>query len=145
MNIFDLTFHHFGLATRSPEPARFFLKTLGYEDGESVFDPLQGVNLAMCHHAEMPAVELIWPESGPSLIDGILKRGDSMIYHLCYASSNPDLSLAKMKEAGLETLPATEPQAAILFGGCEVSFYFVEGFGLIELIHVANDHGAFSV
>lgn len=139
MNTFDLTFHHFGLAVHAPEQAFSFLKALGYEDGVSMFDPLQGVNLAMCYHAEMPDVEVIWPGPNPSPIDGMLKRRDSLIYHLCYTTSNPDLSLTKIKEAGLEVLPTTEPQAAVLFGGRKVSFYFVAGFGLIEFIHPIND------
>lgn len=134
MNTFGLVFHHFGLAVHSPVQAFSFLRALGYENGPSIFDPLQGVNLAMCHHIEMPDVEVIWPGLKPSPIDGILKRRDSMIYHLCYSTANPAFALSKMKEAGLDVLPATEPHAAILFGGQEVSFHFVEGFGLIELI-----------
>lgn len=135
MNNFDLTFHHFGLAVHSPEQAFSFLKALGYENGEPMLDPLQGVNLAMSYHAEMPAVEVIWPGAKPSPIDGMLKRQDSMIYHLCYTSDNPDLSLKKMQETGVAVLAVTEPQAAILFGGRKVSFHIVAGFGLIELIY----------
>lgn len=139
MNTFGLTFHHFGLAVQDPKQAFSFLQALGYEEGVSMFDPLQGVNLAMCSHAEMPDVEVIWPGPKPSPIDGILKRKDSMIYHLCYTTDNPSVSLTKMEEAGLAVLPTTEPRAAILFGGREVSFYFIAGFGLIELIHPGKD------
>jgi methylmalonyl-CoA/ethylmalonyl-CoA epimerase len=139
MNTFGLTFHHFGLAVQEPKQAFAFLKALGYEEGASMFDPLQGVNLAMCSHPEMPAVEVIWPGADPSPIDGLLKRKDSMLYHLCYTTDNPSLSLTTMTEAGLAVLPTTEPRAAILFGGREVSFYFIAGFGLIELIHPGKD------
>jgi hypothetical protein len=136
VNHFGLEFHHFGLAVRSPEKAFVFLQALGYEEGPSVFDPLQGVNLSMRYHNEMPDVEVIWPGAEPSPIDGILNRKESMIYHLCYIAENPATALAKMVENGLEVLPATEPRPAILFGGDEVSFYFVAGFGLIELINI---------
>jgi hypothetical protein len=135
MNTFGITFHHFGLAVQSPEQAFSFLDALGYKHGESMFDPLQGVNLAMSYHAEMPDVEVIWPGDKPSPIDGILKRQDSMIYHLCYTSDNPALSLTKMQQAGFDVLPVSNPQAAILFGGRKVSFHMVLGFGLIELIY----------
>ncbi len=138
MNTFGLIFHHFGLAVHSPEQAFSFLKALGYETEESMFDSLQGVNLAMCYHAEMPDVEVIWPGAKPSPIDGMLKRQDSMIYHLCYTSNDPELSLTKMQEAGFDVLPVSEPQPAILFGGREVSFHMVAGFGLIELIYPIN-------
>lgn len=135
MNTFELTFHHFGLAVQSPKQAFSFLQALGYEKGESLFDPLQGVNLAMAHHTDMPDVEVIWPGDKPSPIDAMLKRQDSMIYHLCYTSNNPELSLTKIQEAGFAVLPVSEPQAAILFGGREVSFHMVLGFGLIEIIY----------
>ncbi len=139
MNAFGLSFHHFGLAVHQPEQAFSFLEALGYENGEAIFDPLQGVNLAMSCHADMPDVEVIWPGDKPSPIDAMLKRQDSMIYHLCYTSENPELSLTKMQEAGFAVLAMTEPQAAILFGGREVSFHIVAGFGLIEIIYPTNE------
>ena len=139
MNTFDLTFHHFGLAVHSPEEAFSFLTALGYENGESMFDPLQGVNLAMSYHADMPAVEVIWRGAKPSPMDGMLKRQDSMIYHLCYTSNNPEMSLAKIQDAGFAVLPMTERRPAILFGGREVSFHMVAGFGLIEIIYPVNE------
>ncbi|MDD4914738.1 MAG: VOC family protein [Methylococcales bacterium] len=135
MNEFGLAFHHFGLAVRSPDQAFGFLAALGYQQGETVFDPLQSVNLAMCYHADMPDVEVIWPSAEASPIDAMLKRRDSLIYHLCYTAADPADALLKMEKAGLAVLPAVEPRPAILFGGHEVSFYFVAGFGLIELIH----------
>lgn len=52
---FGLVFHHFGLAVNSPAPAFAFLKELGYENGPSMFDPLQGVNLAMCQNTRICA------------------------------------------------------------------------------------------
>jgi len=135
VNEFGLAFHHFGLAVRSPEQAGLFLQALGYQAGVPVYDPLQKVNLAMFYHAEMPGVEVIWPGAETSPIDRMLKRNDTMVYHLCYTCADPAAALSKMADAGFEVLPATEPRAAILFNGLEVSFYFVAGFGLIELIH----------
>lgn len=139
MNAFGLDFHHFGLAVQAPDKAFSFLEGLGYEHEESMFDPLQGVNLAMSYHAEMPAVEVIWPGDKPSPIDSMLKRQDSMIYHLCYTSNDPALSLRKIKEAGFDVLAVTEPKSAILFGGREVSFHMILGFGLIEIIYPINE------
>jgi len=44
-------------------------------------------------------------------------------------------SLAAIEAAGLELLPISEPAPAPLFGGREVSFYSIGGFGMIEIIH----------
>lgn len=136
MNQFGLAFHHFGLAVRAPEPAFRFLAAMGYHcPGQPVFDPLQSVNLQMCHHPDMPDVEVIWPGEQPSPLDKMLKRSDSLIYHLCYTVADAERALEKMAAAGIAVLPVVAAKPAILFGGAEVSFHLVDGFGLIELLH----------
>jgi hypothetical protein len=135
MNRFGAKFHHFGLAVHTPDNAFAFLKALGYHEGASEYDPLQGVNLAMRYHPDAPDIEVIWPGPGPSPIDNLLKKRDSLIYHLCYTTSAPEATLAAIEAEGLQVLSLIEPRPAILFGGLEVSFHHVAGFGLIELIH----------
>jgi Glyoxalase/Bleomycin resistance protein/Dioxygenase superfamily len=134
MNSYGLEFHHFGLAVKSPDAAFRYLSDLGYRAGSSCYDPLQKVNLAMRHHDEMPDVEVIWPGTEPSPIDKMLKRTDSMIYHLCYTSKNVEESLAALEQAGMEVLPLGLAQPARLFDGAEVSFYSITGVGIIEVI-----------
>lgn len=134
MNSYGLEFHHFGLAVRSPEAAFRFLSDLGYCVGRGCYDPLQKVNLAMCHHAHMPDVEVIWPGREASPIDRMLKKNDSMFYHLCYTSTDLKTSLAALELAGLEVLSLGTAQAALLFDGIEVSFYHITGVGIVEII-----------
>jgi hypothetical protein len=134
MNAYGLEFHHFGLAVRSPDAAFRYLNDLGYRAGSCCYDPLQKVNLAMRHHDSMPDVEVIWPGQEPSPIDQMLRRADSLIYHLCYTSKNVDASLAALEQAGLEVLPLGVAQPALLFDGVEVSFYSITGVGIIEII-----------
>ena len=69
MNRYGLEFHHFGLAVKSPKAAFAYLDDLGYRAGNTCYDPLQKVNLAMRHHRRMPDVEVIWPGAEPSPID----------------------------------------------------------------------------
>src|ERR1700749_2948953 len=88
-----LEFHHFGLAVASPEEAFLYLASLGYTAGNLAFDPLQRVNLAMRHHISRPDFEVIWPGDGPSPIDKLVKQTGSMIYHLCYTSSDANAAL----------------------------------------------------
>jgi Glyoxalase/Bleomycin resistance protein/Dioxygenase superfamily len=134
-NKFGLRFHHFGLAAPNSEEPFRFLKALDYALGPTVFDPLQLVNLAMCTHPEMPAVEVVWPSDFPSPIDRLLRRGGPMVYHLCYITQSPQRAIAAMEEAGLNVAPIGEPKPAVLFGGKVVSFYNVDNVGLIEIIH----------
>ena len=130
-----MAFHHFGLAVSAPQQAFLYLASLGYSEGNTVFDPLQKVNLAMRHHALMPDVEVIWPGEGPSPIDNLVKRSGSMIYHICYTCPDPAAALAALEAAGLETMVVSPPTPAVLFDGREVSFHHISGFGLIEILH----------
>lgn len=112
-----------------------FLQGLGYGCAEPVFDPAQNVHLIMCDHAAMPAVEVIYPGSGPTPIDGYLARQpNGLVYHACYAATDFEQSLALMEAAGVTAVCVAEPKPAILFGGRKVSFYNVLGVGLIEII-----------
>jgi catechol 2,3-dioxygenase-like lactoylglutathione lyase family enzyme len=140
MDTLGLQFHHLGLAVRKPEDARRFLTAMGYRVGDVVFDPEQNVNLHMCTHDVMPGVEIIYPgESGKTPVDRLLARHDSgIVYHVCYRTDDLAGALAAMAEAGLRTLCVSPPKPAILFGGERVSFYMVDGFGLIEIIEMAG-------
>jgi catechol 2,3-dioxygenase-like lactoylglutathione lyase family enzyme len=133
-NDLGLSFHHFGLAVREPEEAVRFLEALGYEIASSIPDPLQRVNLAFCSHPTMPDVELVWPGEEPSPIDAIVKRNNGLVYHLCYTADDPDEAVAAIEASGLNIVAAGPAKAAVLFGGREVAFFYVENFGLIEII-----------
>ncbi len=138
MNLFGLSFHHFGLAVHGPEAAFRYLAALGYGAGQQLYDPLQQVNLAMRHHANLPDVEVIWPGDDPSPIDNLIRRGDGRIYHLCYGTKDPAGLAAGLKAAGIDLLLVREPRPAALFGGRAVSFHHIPGFGLIELLDEGN-------
>jgi len=131
----NFAFHHLGLAVASPEEAFRYLAALGYQAGNQAFDPLQRVNLAMRHHPTMPDVEVIWPGQGPSPIDTMIKKTGSMIYHLCYTTSDSDAVLSAWAARGIDVVTVSPPTPAVLFGGQKVSFHHVSGFGLIEILH----------
>lgn len=140
MNELGLHFHHLGLAVRTPEAACGFLSVLGYTIGQSVFDPEQNVRLLMCTHAQMPQVEIIHPaQSGKSPVDRLVSQHKSgIVYHVCYCSADLDSSLAAMDKAGLRSVCVSPPKPAVLFGGERVSFYMVDGMGLIEILERAQ-------
>ncbi|MCE0556220.1 VOC family protein [Motilimonas sp. E26] len=135
MSDWQLRFHHFGLAVHDPKAARIYLKGLGYQLGEALYDPLQKVNLQMAEHANQPRVELVWPagESGP--LDNILQGQQGIIYHTCYTAKDVEKSIVSMQQQGLRIVPVSAPKPAILFAGKYVSFYIVRGVGLIEVLH----------
>jgi len=133
---YGLEFHHLGLAVKKPDKARAFLAGLGYQIGPSVYDPLQEVNLLLCTSETSPDVELVYPTDREGPLSSILKYQDQLIYHLCYTSEDTEQSISAIESEGFRTLVAAPKKPAVLFGGLQVSFYLVSGFGLIELLEV---------
>jgi methylmalonyl-CoA/ethylmalonyl-CoA epimerase len=129
-----LSFHHFGLATARPQAAIGLLRTLGYAIGPTVHDPLQKVDLILCSSATMPAVELVFGSEPGSPIAGFLKVGTGLFYHQCFETTDLARSLAGLREAGHRLACVSPPKPAVLFGGRPVSFYYLAGYGLIELL-----------
>ena len=129
-----LRFHHLGLAVREPEPALRFLQSLGYGIGRWICDDLQKVNLMMCRSATMPDVEVICRvgETGP--LDSILSRVESLIYHVCYEVDDLEAVLEDLRGQGHRLRCVESRKPALLFAGRQVSFYYVQGFGLIEML-----------
>jgi methylmalonyl-CoA/ethylmalonyl-CoA epimerase len=134
MNRFGMRFHHFGLAVPGSDDAFRFLTALGYRLGPVVFDPLQTVNLAMCTHRRMPDVEVVWPSDIASPIDALLRRNGPMVYHLCFVAGSARAAIVAIEQEGFNVTVISEAKPAVLFGGREVSFYSVDGIGVIELI-----------
>jgi catechol 2,3-dioxygenase-like lactoylglutathione lyase family enzyme len=135
-NKWGLAFHHLGLAAKDPEAAAHFLTGLGYRIGPTIFDPLQNVHLAMCAHDHMPDVEIIAPADGEGPLDKLLAaHKDGLIYHMCYTSADLDRSLDALEsDDRFSVRSIAPPKEAILFAGKRVSFYLVEGVGLIEIL-----------
>jgi hypothetical protein len=137
MKSLGLVFHHLGLAVRQAEESVLFLSKMGYSIGTPVTDPLQKVQLMMCSHPTEPAVEIICsgpdPQKGP-VNEMIKKNPFGIIYHVCYATSNLAETLAQAELLELPFFCISEPKPAILFGGQKVSFYKVQGIGLVEIL-----------
>lgn len=111
-----------------------FLDLLGYAAGDEVYDPIQKVNLCLFTSKTLPAVEVITPSNEPGPLDRILKSRDEAPYHYCYVTENLEKTLASFSKAGCRAICVSSPKPAVLFGGRHVSFYLVQGFGLIELL-----------
>ncbi len=136
---FGLTFDHLGLATRRAEVTLAFLRGMGYSTPPTVHDPVQGVNLVLCAHPAMPAVEVVYSDGASGPIDAILALQPQAIYHQCYRSADLPSTLAAMKAAGHRVITISTPKPAVLFSGRLVSFYMVRDFGLIEILEDSHE------
>lgn len=134
MQGYGLSFHHFGLAVKAPDRAVHFTKALGYELGATLLDPTQNVNLIWCAHATMPAIEIIYPTETAGPIDAILQKSDSLVYHLCYECEDIERSISNMIAGGERVVTVASATPAPLFGGRNVAFLMIKGFGIVELL-----------
>ena len=128
-----IEFHHFGLAVNDFKDASKFYTNLGYQVTTPIIDPLQNVELAMCTLQGAPSVELVRPVDDQSPIVNLLKKNGEMIYHTCYELEDVERDL-KVLFAENRALCVVEPKSAILFDNREVSFYYVNNVGLVEVL-----------
>lgn len=136
MNKPDLVFHHMGLLTAQPDLARDRLRVLAYVCGDPLYDPLQDVELCMCHGSNgAPSIELVTPRETNLALSRLLRRKDDYVYHVCLATPGFEAGLRALSLGGqdriVEIMP---PKAAILFNGARVAFFSVPGLGLVELL-----------
>jgi methylmalonyl-CoA/ethylmalonyl-CoA epimerase len=57
-----------------------------------------------------------------------------MVYHLCFVAGSARAAIVGIEQEGFNVTVISEAKPAVLFGGREVSFYSVDGIGVIELI-----------
>jgi methylmalonyl-CoA/ethylmalonyl-CoA epimerase len=134
MNKYGLQFHHLGLAVAKKAKALKFLRGLGYEIGDEIYDPIQKVNLLMCSSSGLPQIEIIMPAEKQGLLDNILKGRTELIYHTCYITNDLNSSIEAIRNDQNRIVPVAGRAPAILFGDKYVSFYLIDGFGLIEIL-----------
>ena len=134
MNETAPTFHHLGLATRSPRRAEAFLVAMGYAPGANARDDLQAVNLAMFEHPAMPRVEVVWPTESKGPLEAYLHASEGLVYHVCYEVDAVEQVLGPARAAGSLVRTVSPPTPAVLFGGKAVSFHVIAGVGLVELL-----------
>ena len=139
MNKYGLRFHHLGLAVAKKMKALNFLSGLGYEIGDEVYDPIQKVNLVMCSSGGLPQIEIIMPAEKQGVLDNILKGRTELIYHICYTTDDLNSSFAAIRDDQNRIVPVAKRAPAILFEGKYVSFYLIDGFGLIEILEERKD------
>lgn len=128
-----MVFHHFGLISSTPEASRQTLIDLGYNMSEPVDDPLQSVRLYWGSHLSLPPIEIISPTDTPGPVSNLAKTVQQGIYHLCFEVTDVTACLAQFG-AHSRVMMVSPPKPAVLFRNRQVSFHFVDNFGLIELL-----------
>jgi methylmalonyl-CoA/ethylmalonyl-CoA epimerase len=134
--VFGLPFHHVGIACRDiDEAAAYYGSQYRVEsDSGTVFDPLQNAQLRIFNVGTPGAIELV---AGP-VVEKLLRR-DFTYYHICYTTPDLEATLERARTGGGRI--ASEPKAAVLFGGRRVAFVYTP-FGLVEFLETGDDASA---
>lgn len=133
-----MKFHHFGLLSSNPEASCKMLGDLGYNVSGPVEDPLQNVRAWLATHSTLPCVEVLCPTETPGPLSSLAKRLKQGVYHLCFEVTDVAACLERFS-AHNQVVPVSESKPAILFQNRRISFYYVENFGLIELLEADPD------
>ncbi len=136
----DTYFHHIGLATKHPEESFRFLLGGGYSIEVKGREEKQGVNIALLTHSILPSIEVIWDFSENSPIANFLKTQDSNCYHICFATNDYKNTMKYLEENSRAILisPLTP---STLMENTSVSFHYVKGIGLVELLYHTQGQG----
>lgn len=131
------TFHHLGIAVKDFERSVKFYEGLGYASSRQVVDTLQKVELVMLTSEALPAIELIRPTGSDSPASRYLKYSDEAMYHICYEVSDLKKMLAALQVTH-RVICVSGQKPAVLFGGSAVSFYCIQGVGLVEFLEMGS-------
>lgn len=127
-----IKFHHFGIACKEIDRTAEAYAQLGYSKGETIFDPLQNINICFLTHTEMPMVELLSPVDENSPVVQILEKNGVTPYHTCYGVDNLDAAIKSFKRS--RYVVVSKPKEACAIDGKRVAFLYNADMGLIELV-----------
>lgn len=127
-----IQFHHFGIACKEIDKTADAYTRLGYSKGETIFDPLQNINICFLKHSEMPLVELLSPVDENSPIVQILEKNGVTPYHTCYSVDDLDNAVKVFKR--MRYVVVSKPKEACAIEGRRVAFLYNANMGLIELV-----------
>ena len=126
--MFDLRFHHVGIACTDIERVAHFVGLVFdiASDTGTVYDANQGSNVRLLRDTSGMQLELI---SGKP-VEKIVKKGGTY-YHICFETPDMESAIAHFKKQG--SLLVSPPTKAVLFDHRRVSFLYTV-LGLVELL-----------
>lgn len=128
----SMKYHHIGVACFDIDATADKYTTMGYSKGNTIYDPIQNVNICFLSHPEMPCVELLAPVDENSPVNGTLQKNGTGPYHTCYEVENLEDSVKKLRK--LRYMIVKKPEPACAIDNRRVCFLFHKDMGLIELV-----------
>lgn len=131
----NLKFHHIGIAVHDIDVTARYYQDAGYARTDTVYDPVQNVNICFLSKDGMPLLELIAPVDDTSPVCSILDRSGVTPYHNCYEAEDIAVAVSELKKKRF--IPLSKPVAANAMNDRKICFMFNKDVGLIELVETA--------
>lgn len=128
----SMKFHHIGVAVKDISATAAVYVTGGYKQSDTIFDPIQNVNICWLTKENMPVVELLEPVDETSPVNKILEKNGVTPYHTCYIVDEIELAMKELRK--FKYIVVSKPAEAVAIHGCKVCFLFNKNVGLIELV-----------
>lgn len=128
----SMKFHHIGVAVKDISATAAVYVTGGYKQSDTIFDPIQNVNICWLTKENMPVVELLEPVDETSPVNKILEKNGVTPYHICYIVDEIELAMKELRK--MKYIVVSKPAEAVAIHGCKVCFLFNKNVGLIELV-----------
>lgn len=125
-------FHHIGVAVNDIEATALTYEQGGYKRSDSIFDPIQNVNICWLTKKGMPTIELLAPVDETSPVNKTLEKNGVTPYHTCYVVENIEEAVMQLRKQ--KYVMVSKPAEAVAFCGSRVCFLFNKNVGLIELV-----------
>ena len=128
----SMKFHHIGVAVKDISATAAVYVTGGYKQSDTIFDPIQNVNICWLTKENMPVVELLEPVDETSPVNKILEKNGVTPYHTCYIVDEIELAMKELRK--MKYIVVSKPAEAVAIHGCKVCFLFNKNVGLMELV-----------
>ena len=123
--------HHIGYAVKYINKAINDFKILGFHQISKIYtDDTRKVYISFLFN-NIIQIELVAPINDHSPINQVLKNGETP-YHLCFAVTNIDDEIAKLKKYNFISID--NPSESLAINNRRVCFIYKLGIGLIELV-----------
>jgi len=133
----EFRFHHIGIAVKNISETAALYINAGYENTETVFDPVQNVHICFLSKSGMPTLELLAPNDEKSPVYTTLQKNGVTPYHFCYEVDDIEETVCKLRK--MRYVVISKPIPAVAMGGRRVCFLFNKKIGLIELVESKKD------
>ena len=125
-------FHHIGIAVHDIDSSASYYVDAGFKKSDSIFDPVQNVQICFLIKEGMPRIELLAPRDNTSPVSNFLEKNGVSPYHICYEVNNLERAISDLRQ--LRYLLVKRPECACAINNRRVCFMFNKNIGLIELL-----------